>query len=172
MIGVIADYGTGKSTISDILISDVLNNERNYSTIRINMWDSISKKSDNNDISELAKSFLYQLANGNDYNGHSSKLSHYVSKRMSKNFNTISLSTASKKFWKYGCGAAFLYALYGIFSQSTINLINSIGNKKIIEALNLMKDVNPLFFGFCFRIVDIWDYGYINCFFELGKNGR
>lgn len=145
MIGVIADYGTGKSTISDILISDVLNNERNYSTIRINMWDSISKKSDNNDISELAKSFLYQLANGNDDNGHSSKLSHYVSKRMSKNFNTISLSTASKKFWKYGCGAAFLYALYGIFSQSTINLINSIGNKKIIEALNLMKDVNPLF---------------------------
>ena len=44
MIGVIADYGTGKSTISEILVSDVLNNEHQYSTIRINMWDSISKK--------------------------------------------------------------------------------------------------------------------------------
>lgn len=148
MIGVIADYGTGKSTISDILISDVLSNERKYSTIRVNMWDSISKKSDNNDISELTKSFLYQLANGNDDNGHMSKLSHYVSKRMSKNFNTISLSTVSAKFWKYGCGAAFLYALYKIFSRSDINFISEIGNKNIVKILNLMNDVNPLFFVF------------------------
>ena len=146
MIGVIADYGTGKSTISDILISDVLNNKHKYSIIRINMWDSISKKSDDdNNISELTKSFLYQLANGNNENGHTSKLSCYISKRMSKNFNTISLSTVSAKFRKCGCGAVFLYALYRIFSQSNINFINNIDNKNITVFLNLMKDVNPLF---------------------------
>lgn len=141
MIGIIADYGTGKSTISDILISDVLNNEHKYSTIRINMWDSISKKSNSNDVSELTKSFLYQLANGNKENGCVSKLSHYISKRMSKNFNTVSLSTVSTKLWKYGCGAAFSYALYRIFSQSNINFINESSN----NIIKLIKDINPLF---------------------------
>lgn len=142
MIGVIADYGTGKSTISDILISDVLNNEHKYSTIRINMWDSISKKADDNDISELTKSFLYQLANGNNDNSCVSKLSRYVSKRMSKNFNTISFSTVSTKLWKYGRAAALSYALYMIFAQNNINFIN----ENSIGFIKFIKDVNPLFF--------------------------
>lgn len=42
MIGIIADFGTGKSTISDILVSEVFNNRHLYNPIRINMWDSIS----------------------------------------------------------------------------------------------------------------------------------
>lgn len=141
MIGVIADYGTGKSTISEILISDVLNNEHRYSTIRINMWDSISKQT-NSDISELTKSFLYQLANGNTNRQFESKLSRYISKRMSKNFNTISLSTASSKVCKFGIWSALSYTVYLIFSQiDTAYISNS-------EFLKLLKNINPIFLVF------------------------
>lgn len=139
MIGVIADYGTGKSTISEILVSDVLNNEHQYSTIRINMWDSISKKNDDNDISELTKSFLYQLANGNTDELFVSKLSRYISKRMSKNFNTISLSTVSSKVWKFGLSAAISYTLYLILSQTDVDFIN---NSNVVT---FAKNINPLF---------------------------
>lgn len=141
MIGVIADYGTGKSTISDILISEVLNNEHQYSVIRINMWDSISNKPNNNDISDLTKSFLYQLANGNNDANGISKLSRYISKRMSKNFNTISFSTISTKLWKSGIGAAILYALYRVFSQENVGFLSE--NSNIF--LKVAKDFHPFF---------------------------
>lgn len=148
MIGVIADYGTGKSTISDILISDVLNKEHNYSVIRINMWDSVSKSKNNdndkdndNDISELTKSFLYQLANGNNDSTCVSKLSRYVSKRMSKNFNTISFSTVSTKLWKSGVFAAIFYVAYLIFSQDNMIFIND----NTSNLIKFIKDINPIF---------------------------
>lgn len=140
MIGVAADYGTGKSTISDILISDVLSNERKYSSIRINMWDSISDKTDDG-VSELTKSFLYQLANGNNDVDSVSKLSRYASKRMSKNFNSISFSTISNKLWKSGLFATIMYAIYRIFSQDSLSFITE-NNKNFFE---LIKDIHPVF---------------------------
>ena len=149
MIGIIADYGTGKSTISDILISDVINNEHKYNAIRINMWDSISHSHGGNDISDLTKSFIYQLANGSDDMCSVSKLSRYASKRMSKNFNTISFSMVSKKLWKYGILAGILYALYLTFSQTDISFINE-NSHKIIRFL---KDINAFYLVFALGLL-------------------
>lgn len=138
MIGVIADYGTGKSTISDILISENFNDRRLYSPIRINMWDSISNLvGSEKDVTELTKSFLFQLAKGNTDKEGLSKLSHHVSKRMSKNYNIISFSSVSTKIWKYGFAAAVSYAVYKILSQDNFTI--SIDNFK------LLKDIHPAF---------------------------
>ena len=67
MIEIIADYGTGKSTISDILLSEVFCNRYLYNSVRINMWDSMEninkgENEYNGNITELTKSFLYQFA--------------------------------------------------------------------------------------------------------------
>lgn len=105
------------------------------------MWDSISNKPNNNDISDLTKSFLYQLANGNNDANGISKLSRYISKRMSKNFNTISFSTISTKLWKSGIGAAILYALYRVFSQENVGFLSE--NSNIF--LKVAKDFHPFF---------------------------
>lgn len=138
MIGVIADYGTGKSTISDILVSEVFNDKNLYNPIRINMWDSISNIDGSaKDITELTKSFLFQLAKGNTDQEGLSKLSHHVSKRMSKNYNVISFSSISTKIWKYGLAAAISYATYNVLSQESLVVTE--------DSLRFIKDIHPAF---------------------------
>lgn len=138
MIGVIADYGTGKSTISDILVSEVFDNRNLYNPIRINMWDSISNLDGSaKDITELTKSFLFQLAKGNTDPEGLSKLSHHVSKRMSKNYNVISFSSISTKIWKYGLAAAISYAAYKVLSQESLVVAEN--------TLKFIKDIHPAF---------------------------
>ena len=81
MVGLIADYGTGKSSMTELLCNDFV--KKGHPTpIRINMWDSLeqaSKGGDSVSVSNLTKSFLFQLANGKD-----SVLSRYVNKILSK----------------------------------------------------------------------------------------
>ena len=92
MIGVIADYGTGKSSITEMLKEKYV--KAGYpEPIKINMWDSLSEPNDsqnnnsNNQVSDLTKSFLFQLANGHD-----GKLGSYVNKLLSKNYGIISFA--------------------------------------------------------------------------------
>lgn len=75
IIGFIADYGSGKSSMAEML-SLLEQDKGNPLPIKINMWDCLSNINSNNKISEnvstLTKSFLYQLSNG-----HSAKLLKY-----------------------------------------------------------------------------------------------
>lgn len=90
MIGVIADYGTGKSSMTEMLKNKY--EALGYpSPIKVNMWDSLSDSTDltpNESVSNLTKSFLFQLANGHDR-----KLGSYVNKLLSKNYGTISFAS-------------------------------------------------------------------------------
>ena len=95
MIGLVADYGTGKSSMTELLC-DAFVKKGNPKPIKINMWDSLSQenpKTDSTSISNLTKSFLFQLANGKN-----STFSRYVNKMLSKNYGNISLAT--NKFLK------------------------------------------------------------------------
>ena len=114
MIGVIADYGTGKSSLTDMLCKDSSSN-----AIKINMWDSLSKqKSQSEDdvevISELTKSFLFQLALG-----HSTNAAKYVNRKLSKGYSILSFSLSSENMWPLiGIGALLVLLLSLIFSSS------------------------------------------------------
>lgn len=142
MIGLIADYGTGKSTVSEILASEVLSNRKLYSVIRINMWDSISNSEHSeHDITELTKSFLFQLSQGSEDKKCTSKLSSYVSKRLSKNFNTISFSTISTKLVRNAILSAIFYVAYKVFSQE--NMPSLIQYFKPFAGL--CKEIYPMF---------------------------
>lgn len=112
MIGVIADYGTGKSSMTEML-KDKYFKEGNPNPIKINMWDSLSeshKPKSNDEVSDLTKSFLFQLANGYD-----SKLGSYINKLLSKNYGIISFASNHFKrlFWCF-LASAICFVLYKI----------------------------------------------------------
>lgn len=119
MIGVIADYGTGKSSLTDMLSSK----RKLYGkAIRIDMWGSLSKKLassqenqfEKDNINELTKSFLFQLAVGV-----SDSTARHVNKRLSKNYGIISFSISSLWFWVYVAFASLFYILYALFDNVT-----------------------------------------------------
>ena len=117
MIGIIADYGSGKSSMAEMLsLSE--QKKGNPPPIKINMWDCLSNINNTNKISEnvsmLTKSFLYQLSNG-----HSSKLGKYVNKILSKNYGSIALAiNDSKRFWIWFVIAGICYTIYQIANVS------------------------------------------------------
>lgn len=117
MIGVIADYGTGKSSITQYLV----NNEPDYHSININMWDCLNQKDAGQsieNISNLSKSFLYQLAvNSTDKRG-SSTFAKHINKRLSKNYGLISFSVISVLQWLYFLLAGLFYSFYQALSNS------------------------------------------------------
>ena len=85
--------------------------------IKINMWDSLSESNNsqnNNQVSDLTKSFLFQLANGHD-----GKLGSYVNKLPSKNYGIISFASNRFKmlFWCF-FASAICFVLYKISGVS------------------------------------------------------
>ena len=86
MIGLIADYGTGKSSVTDIICSNLVKPEYKYPMpIKINMWDCLKQDDENaTSVTDLTKSFLFQFANGKN-----SKLGSYINKRLSKNYEIV-----------------------------------------------------------------------------------
>jgi hypothetical protein len=131
LIGVIADYGTGKSCLTDMICLD----DKNYlAPIKINLWDCLENNTsaNNNDsvsISPLIKSFLYQLALGNHKKGN---IAHYVNKRLSKNYGILSLSITKKSFWVWVTFAVLIYTLASL-AGTILPLIISNINASIIK---------------------------------------
>ena len=126
MIGVVANYGTGKSSLTELLSSSVAKKPFCFpAPIKINMWDCLvdsegfgkCNHTAEPEVSDLTRSFLYQLANGNDKKRH---FSSYINKRLSRNYGNISLTTGSFKFWWCFILAALFYTAYMIFSNDKI----------------------------------------------------
>jgi predicted ABC-type transport system involved in lysophospholipase L1 biosynthesis ATPase subunit len=64
LIGIIGDYGSGKSSLTELCQKKL---KLKYGqAIRINMWDTIEKDNEGNGFRFLMCSFLYQLAQGNE----------------------------------------------------------------------------------------------------------
>lgn len=155
MIGVVADYGTGKSSVTELLSNKVTSKQRKYPTpIKINMWDCLQKQEKqtgedeeivddmiSNEISDLTKSFLFQLANGK-----SRKLASYINKRLSNNYSLLSFSLGSKWSWFFFILAIIAYAIGKVSSLDNIYVPTFItGIYK--EIGKLLYDLSPVFIG-------------------------
>ena len=112
MIGVIAEYGAGKSSLTEMLAKS-----KDYKrVVRINMWDSINaKENEGQEISNLTKSYIYQLASGI-----SKKAASYVNKILNNNYGIISFSVGYKKTWLFFSLAVLCFALYLVGDNITI----------------------------------------------------
>ena len=151
MIGVVANYGTGKSSLTELLSSSVTKKPFCFpNPIKINMWDCLvdneglgkCNNSTEPEVSDLTRSFLYQLANGNDKKRH---FSSYINKRLSQNYGNISLTTGSFKFWWCFILAALSYTVYMILSNDKIDFGKVIQNERFLKGLKLGQAFNPVF---------------------------
>ena len=125
MIGIIADYGTGKSSMTKLL--DIYLHEKSNSKehktkytrkpIKINMWDCMQNDQGEKTagVSDLTKSFLFQLSHG-----HNTKFGSYINKLLSKNYGNISFGVNTKRFWVFFALAAFMYSIYKVLSIGEI----------------------------------------------------
>ena len=137
MIGVIAEYGAGKSSLTELLIK-----RSKPKVIRVNLWDTLSEvaTSETKTINYLTKSFVYQLAMGK-----SPYRAEHVNKILSNNYGIISFSTGLIRTWICVLLAGLLEGLYlvcdGITSK-TLQKLFGIVNGAWAYVLN---DFAPIF---------------------------
>lgn len=108
IIGIVGDYGTGKSSITKLLEKDRRSNKDKI--ININLWGQFSNQQydEKKTTSEsLIKSFLYQLAFANDKKNAS--FAKYINARLSKNNGKLGIAYSTKKvFIWFAISALFL----------------------------------------------------------------
>lgn len=125
VIGVIGDYGTGKSSLIETF------KQNNKETININMWDRLNNKNtDQNNICELTKNFLFQMAIGKDI-----KFAQYINKRLSKNYGIISIIKNGKHFWAEFILAAIFLLIYKVMAECPDNIYNTAIYNSLKDAL-------------------------------------
>lgn len=130
MIGIVADYGSGKSTVVSLLEKKL--EKENYKVVKINLWDSINVGEDNS-VLEVHKRFLFQLSSQLQ-----NKISNYLSKRLNPNYSVMSISTKNKK--------SILLLIFAIICFA----INFLNNNELLHYFNLLPKIGlewlePLF---------------------------
>ena len=108
IIGIIGDYGSGKSSITEMFEKERKNYKKNK-IIRINLWGN-SKKSNPKNLNSVLKSFFYQLAYGNLEKNQN--FSNYINYRFNKNQGRVSFKIATKSFFILLCIAALLMFVF------------------------------------------------------------
>lgn len=143
MIGIIANYGTGKSSMTELL-SQSFDDDDNK-PIKINMWDCLSQATTSKDklnenISNLTKSFLYQLSNGKDR-----KFGSYINKILSKNYGNISFATnKTKVFLPWIISSAVCFSIYKMLGISNTGVMKYLWGWCTILA-SFLKVCSPFF---------------------------
>lgn len=132
VVGVIGDYGTGKSSLIELL------KDKYEKPIMINMWnysnnDTVTKNKEDIGIKQLTRNFLFQMAIGED-----TKFAQYISKKMSKNYGIISIIKSGEKFWCNFVATIIFFVLYKIGEM----LPNSIYDTSVYNALRNAFGVN------------------------------
>ena len=181
MIGIIGNYGSGKSSLTNLIGASKnfkkQSRLRKYKKpIKVSMWDTLdtlrSKKSrvangavgslqddeslqDNDNLTVLNKSFLYQVAAGKSNN-----LASYVAKRINKNTGLLSFSVRSKLAWLFYILTAIFLTAGIVFSYTNFNFLQSNGYEEInwFENNNwfvIIAHILPYFFALMFFILGI-----------------
>ncbi len=147
MIGIIADYGTGKSSMSELL--KVSAKKSHYpEPIKINMWDCLTASSardeTSTDISNLTKSFLYQLSNGKN-----SKFGSYINKILSKNYGNISFAVNKPVlFFVWFILSALSFTIYKMLSIKGTGIMKYIP-EWLAQFVPFIKLLAPIFILIC-----------------------
>ena len=137
IIGIIGDYGTGKSSITKLLENS--RRKKHDKIVNINLWGQFSKKSqDTKETDPLLKSFLYQLAYANNkWNDHFAR---YINARFNKNNGKIGFSIATRKIFFLLFFAALFILLFFTFNTIEIPILSITDKEKFFKA-NLWEQI-------------------------------
>lgn len=94
IIGIIGDYGSGKSSITELYAKEEKKSKK-AKIVRINLWDEFLCSKDEKPIQSVIKSFFYQLAYGNSKKN--KNFSEYVNNRFNKKQGKVSFRLATRK---------------------------------------------------------------------------
>ena len=142
LIGVIADYGTGKSSLTDILSISLRKKKKIIKPIKINLWDCLESNTNANNVEKvslLTRSFLYQLSNG-----YGQKFGSFINKILSKNYGNISFGVSSTKFWLFFVLAGLAFALFKISTVKNTGIMQFLPEHFNIIA-SYVKLLSPAF---------------------------
>lgn len=154
IIGLVADYGSGKSSLTDILSEVLQKRKKIIKPIKINLWDCLKKDSKNEEkVSLLTRSFLYQLSSGHGY-----KFGSFINKILSKNYGNISFGVNTRRFWWMFVLSGILFVLYKISTLTNTGIMKFLPETYSILA-SAFRLASPvfLFLTFLFLILGIKD---------------
>ncbi len=158
IIGIIGDYGSGKSSLTEKL-KHKLEKNKFKKTIIINLWDSFFDQSTNESntktVTISTKSFLYQLAFGNKKRNRN--FAKYINHRLSKNYGKLSLSVSTYSSFIFIILSGLIFSIY-IYLKDFYNydriepLLIQIFNAKnemaidsLINLVSLLSNLSPFF---------------------------
>lgn len=128
IIGIVGDYGTGKSSITKLL--EKSRKKKLDTIVNINLWGQFSE--DFKDNNSLIKSFLFQLAYANKKRN--SHFAQYINARFNKNNGKIGFSIATRKIFFLLFFAAIFILLFFTFNSITITVPSITEKDKFINA--------------------------------------
>lgn len=131
IIGVIGDYGTGKSSLIELI------KKRHKEIININMWGSNKENVSKNNIQSLTKNFLFQMSMGKD-----ETFAKYISKKLSKSYGMISIILSEKQILKKLIIPAIFLLLYMILKDMPYNMYE---NSVYLNLHSLIDMSNQIF---------------------------
>lgn len=133
IIGIIGDYGSGKSSITEMFENH--EKEKKNKTIRINLWDEYFGTKGDEKFQAVMKSFFYQLAYGNTK--HNKNFSEYINNRFNKNQGRVSFRLATRKSFILIGFAALLVLLFFSFNNISIEILKYL--KEVFEITPIEK---------------------------------
>lgn len=126
MIGIIADYGSGKSSLVSLLKRKL--RFKRYKIIKVNLWHINKETNQNNSekaVQEIHKKFLFQLTS--QLKKHS--LVHFT-RKMNSNYSNASISVKNR----------FSYVLF--FFSVSLFVINYLNKMDLLHYINFLPYIN------------------------------
>ena len=124
VIGIIGDYGTGKSSLIELL------KNKYEKPIMINMWNySNTNSNEEKGINDLTRNFLFQMAIGED-----TKFAQYINKKLSKNYGILSIIKSGEKFWRNFIPAIIFWIIYKIGETFPNSIYDTAAYKSLSNA--------------------------------------
>lgn len=132
IIGVIGDYGTGKSSLIELI------KKKYKEIININMWGSNKDNQSKDNIQALTKNFLFQMSMGKD-----ETFAKYISKKLSKSYGMISIILSEKQILKKLIVPAIFLLLYMVLNNMPYNIYE---NSIYLNLHSIIDMSNQIFF--------------------------
>lgn len=114
IIGVIGDYGTGKSSLIELI------KKKHKDSININMWGNDKKDGEKNKIRALTKNFLFQMSMGKD-----ETFAKYINKKLSKSYGLLSIVLSDKEILDKLYFPGVLFLIYLLLNTMPGNIYDS-----------------------------------------------